>query len=143
MDATILLPLKKMSMYKLFVFLGIAGLLFACSSDYGKHIQGNNVTVYYTEGIETDEAVRLLEFWVNRGLSGSTRQYLQLNKVDKAYQLKLIPSDSTLLTDLPFYLIEPLLTLETELSEEVFQAQPCQIVLSDPQFRQEISLLVD
>jgi hypothetical protein len=129
-----------MSMYKLFVLLGFAGLLFSCSSDYGKHIQGNNVTVYYTEGIETDEAVRLLEFWVNRGLSGSTRQYLQLNKVDKAYQLKLIPSDSTLLTDLPFYLTVPLMELETELSLEVFESKPCQIVLSDPQFQKSISL---
>lgn len=130
-------------MYKLFVFLSITTILLACSSDYGKHIQGNNVTVYYTEEVETQEAVKLLEFWVNRGLAGSTQQYLQLNKIDKAYELKLIPSDSTLLNDLPYYVIEPLLRLETELSEKVFDAKPCQIVLSDPQFNKRISLLAD
>lgn len=130
-------------MRRLGIILLLPLFFLSCGGDYGKHVQGENVTVYYTEGVQTAEAVKLLEFWVNRPLIGKERQYIQLTKIKEVYQVKLIPSDSMLLSELPFDYIVPLLELESELASVVFAGNPCKLVLSDPQFRQSISITGD
>jgi len=123
-----------------FFILLLLAISTSCGGDYGKHVQLDNVTVYYTEGVDKADALRLLEYWSENGFSGSTPQYMQLSKQKRTYTLKLIPTDSTILNDMPFQTQVLLISLEKELSDNVFPKNNLNIVLSDNQFNKATSI---
>ncbi len=125
---------------KVFITVLLLAVFASCGGDYGKHVQLDNVTVYYTEGVEKTDALRLVKYWSENGFSGSNPQYMQLSKEKRTYTLKLIPTDSTILHDMPFQTQVLLISLEKELSENVFPKNKFNIVLSDNQFNKTTSI---
>mgnify|MGYP007011818900 CR=1 FL=1 len=112
----------------------------ACADNYGKHIQVGNVTVYYTDNVSKDLANEFIDYWVAHEFNGQRPQYMQLSKLDNEIRLKLIASDSTFLTDIPFETQLMLVELESELKKNVFQQYAFRIVLSDNQFNKYNSI---
>jgi ribosomal protein S25 len=125
---------------KEFLFLVVFTVLVACGVDYGSHVQSDKVTVYYTKGVEKSLAKEVLSYWENEGFTSTNHQYLQLTTSESIFQLKIIPSDTSFLTSLPFYLIEPLQTLEEELKDKLFKEVQFELVLTDNQFRQSVKI---
>lgn len=114
--------------------------LNSCNDNYGKHVKLENVTVYYKEPVNKTQAIALADYWVNNNFNGRNPQYLQLEEVENNLILKLIPTDSTYLNELPYETKIMLLMLEDELNYKLFKTHPLSIYLSNNQFNNITSI---
>lgn len=115
-------------------------ILNSCADNYGKHVKLDNVTVYYKEPVNKNQAIALADYWINNDFNGRNPQYLQLEEVENKLILKLIPTDSTYLDELPYETKIMLLMLEDELNYKLFKGNNLSIHLSDSQFNKITSI---
>ncbi len=111
----------------------------SCVDDYGKHVQADNVTIYYKEPVTKKQASTLLNFWLENQFNGAKPQYMQLRKKDRTIILNLIPSDTNLMWDIPFDVQLVMRDLQSRIDSVVFPDSCFEIRISDNQFNRSVS----
>ncbi|WP_118974750.1 hypothetical protein [Taibaiella koreensis] len=80
-----------MRKYVILFWLVISIFLSSGCSDYGKKIQFGNLDLYYTSAVTKDEADKLGNYLVQRGINNNgAKKTVQLSKDGYTYQFRMV-----------------------------------------------------
>lgn len=115
------------------LFCGLVILLMSCNSDYGHKVVGDNLTVYFTDRNDEKLAETIAIFWKENDLIGETKQDLQLVRLTKKIELRIIANDPKNVKNMSFDERKLLAELEQELQKEIGES-PLQLVICNNKF---------
>ena len=122
-------------------FIFLASLLFitlvSCNREKSPYIQDGNLRVYYENLSDQDIAYQIIEFWKLNDLLSKDRSDIKIIEHEDTFQLLLIIKSEYKDEEPGFEEIHALNDLQEKLNTALpsFQKKPCEIALSDHQFR--------
>jgi hypothetical protein len=117
-----------------FTFLVILSvLILSCGSDYGHKVVGDQFTVYFTDKKDQVLAEEIAVFFRDNELISSQNQDVQLVRLKKKVQLRMIALNPKEMTNLSFEERKLLTELQTTLYNEVVKV-PFELVICNDKF---------
>ena len=122
-------------------FIFLASLLFitlvSCNREKSPYIQDGNLRVHYENLSDQDIAYQIIEFWKLNDLLSKDRSDIKIIEQTDKFQLLLIIKSEYKDEEPGFEEIRALNDLQEKLNTALpsFQKKPCEIALSDNQFR--------
>lgn len=130
--------LKRITIFeimKYFVHLiVILALSSACGVPMGDRVDGENLSVYYLEGVEKKRAVQFATYWQERGFAGDRKQTIQLEHENGEILVKIIERKAYQNDELSIEAQSQLQELARTLEKKIFD-QKTRIVITDNTFR--------
>jgi hypothetical protein len=123
--------MAKIKIYTLFLLIILLG---ACGQDYGNKLESNEIDIYFTNQKDEEIARKIGLFWKENQLLGTKKQYLQLDRKEKAIELKLIPSEKFDVNQLSFDERSVLKSLQDSL-RLYLKNHELELVIADRQFK--------
>ncbi|MCC5923611.1 MAG: hypothetical protein JJT77_07480 [Crocinitomicaceae bacterium] len=114
--------------------VGMLLLVLSCAAPLGNRVDGNNLKVYYLEGVSKAMAVDFAQFWILNGFVGDKEQTIQLMMDDSKVIVKLIEKERYQDEALEINEIALLQDLERTLMNELFDKE-VRVWICDNTFR--------
>lgn len=108
-------------------------LLSACGQDYGNKLESNEIDIYFTNQKDEELARAIALYWKENHLLGEKKQFLQLERKGKTFELKLIPTEKFNIDKLSFDERSLLLSLQKDL-QKLTHSDKLEVVIADSQF---------
>jgi hypothetical protein len=121
-------------MIKIYLFLLIFTLNFACSEDLGNRIEAKNLTVFFEDKSDFETAKKVAYFWKECDLIGSKHQYIRLRNSNNTLFVDLIVSDKNKINQLKIEEIKLLLALQNEIDSIIPENLNSAIVICKANF---------
>jgi len=107
--------------------------IFACGSEHGNKVVGGQFTVYFTDVRDQKLAEKIAVYFKENELITSSKQDIQLVRLKKKLQLRIIASQTKDLSSMSFEEQKLLTELQTSLYKEVINA-PFELVICNNKF---------
>ena len=117
--------------YAFFILLSL--FILSCDSDYGNKVVGGKFTVYFTDVKDQELAEEIAVYFKENELITSQKQDLQLVRLKKKLQLRMIANQPKAIVNMSFEERKLLTELQTSLYEEVVKS-PFDLVICDDKF---------
>ena len=108
-------------------------LVLSCDSDYGNKVVGDKFSVYFTDVKDQKLAEEIAMYFKENELISSQKQDVQLVRLKKKLQLRIIANQSKDIANMPFEERKLLTELQTSLHKEVIEA-PFELVICNDKF---------
>lgn len=119
---------------KIILVISLALLILSCGGDYGNRVVGNNFTVYFTNKKDQKLAEDVAMYFKEYNLISNQKQDIQLTRVNKRFQLRLIATGSIeQVKNMPFEERKLLTELQTSLYKNVIK-KPFDLVVCNDKF---------
>ncbi len=112
----------------------IVAIFGACGVPMGNRVDGDNLSVYYLEGIDKKTAIQFATYWQNHGFVGDRKQTIQLEKENGEILIKLIERKGYQNDPLAISEQSQLQALSRKLEKKIFNNET-RIVITDNTFR--------
>lgn len=122
-------------MNKIIIVIISLALLTSCGENLGNRVDTKNLKVYYLESVPKDLAIEFTEFWRDNDFVGDSPQYIQLDKENDLYIVRLIEKEKYHGTPLSIEEQGKLNELERTLSKQIFKKRTI-IEITDNTFRE-------
>ena len=67
--------------------------LFSCGESLGNRIDSRNLSVYYLNNVDKATAIEFAKYWRDNNYVGNETQFIQLDKKDNIYYIRLIEKE--------------------------------------------------
>ncbi|MEJ6582642.1 MAG: hypothetical protein QNL61_01000 [Crocinitomicaceae bacterium] len=118
---------------KIIFFILFSLLVLSCDSDYGNKVVGDKFTVYFTDVKDQKLAEEIAVYFKENELITSQKQDLQLVRLKKKLQLRMIANQSKDIVNMSFDERKLLTELQTSLYQEVIKS-PFELVICNDKF---------
>jgi galactokinase/mevalonate kinase-like predicted kinase len=127
-------------MYRFVVFFLLITCITSCSEEYGHRVEGKNITIYFEEETDLEQAKSLAKFWKKNKFIGKRKQDLKLIQNKKTYELYLIRSEALHGKKLLFPEQKKLFQLQKMLNDSLQFKKPIELVISNKRFEPVLKL---
>jgi len=115
------------------LFFSLLFLILSCNNDYGNKVVGGKFTVYFTDTKDQKLAEKIAVYFKENDLISNQKQDLQLARVNKTLQLRLIATSPKNAQEMSFEERKLLTELQTSLYKNVFK-KPFDLVICNDKF---------
>lgn len=116
------------------VLLSFAFLFVACSQDYGSKLESAEMDIFFTNQSDEKLARKIAVYWKENHFLGAKKQFLQLNRKGKSFELKLIAKEKFSMATFSFDERALLKSLQDSL-QKVVEPEHLELVIADKQFK--------
>lgn len=109
-------------------------LLIGCGVNMGTRIDNGNLSVFFLEGVNTNEAIEFSKYWKDHGFVGERKQVIQLENKNDVIHVNLIERKMYQADRLTISEEAMLQEIERDLNKNVFHKETT-IVITDNTFR--------
>lgn len=127
-------------MYRAVVFFLLITSISSCSEEYGHRVEGKNITVYFENETDLEQAKSLATFWKKNGFIGKRKQDLKLVQHKKSYELYIIRTEALPEKKLLFPEQKKLFQLQKMLNDSLQFNKPIELVISNKRFEPVLKL---
>lgn len=124
--------MKRLSLLSLLIVF----ISSSCTSGFGNKLQGEKLDIYYPDKSDVEFADQLGKYWHENALTGSKKQFIQLEKETTFYKIKIIASAEFSHQSLTIDERMLLLGLQRDLNESIFKDLPCRIIICNNEFKE-------